>query len=133
MLILDIWSTGCVMAELLTGSPLFPGESGIDQLVEIIKVLGTPSKEQIRTMNPNYMEHKFPQIKPHPFNRVNSRQEKHFDIRFSVGKLAMKSSISSRIYCNIPQQHVSPPSTLSPTNSSKNFEIHQRDYPTREV
>jgi len=69
-LILDIWSTGCVMAELLTGSPLFPGESGIDQLVEIIKVLGTPSREQIRTMNPNYMEHKFPQIKPHPFNRV---------------------------------------------------------------
>jgi glycogen synthase kinase 3 beta len=68
----DIWSTGCVMAELLTGSPLFPGESGIDQLVEIIKVLGTPSKEQIRTMNPNYMEHKFPQIKPHPFNRVFS-------------------------------------------------------------
>src|SRR5271169_4626238 len=70
-LIVDIWSTGCVMAELLTGSPLFPGESGIDQLVEIIKVLGTPSKEQIRTMNPNYMEHKFPQIKPHPFNRVH--------------------------------------------------------------
>lgn len=70
VLILDIWSTGCVMAELLTGQPLFPGESGIDQLVEIIKVLGTPSKEQIRTMNPNYMEHKFPQIKPHPFNRV---------------------------------------------------------------
>jgi glycogen synthase kinase 3 beta len=70
VLMVDIWSTGCVMAELLTGSPLFPGESGIDQLVEIIKVLGTPSKEQIRTMNPNYMEHKFPQIKPHPFNRV---------------------------------------------------------------
>jgi len=71
---IDIWSTGCVMAELLTGSPLFPGESGIDQLVEIIKVLGTPSKEQIRTMNPNYMEHKFPQIKPHPFNRIFRRQ-----------------------------------------------------------
>ncbi|KOS19408.1 Protein kinase gsk3 [Escovopsis weberi] len=46
------------------------GESGIDQLVEIIKVLGTPTREQIRTMNPNYMEHKFPQIKPHPFSRV---------------------------------------------------------------
>jgi serine/threonine protein kinase len=67
----DIWSTGCVMAELRTRSPLFPGESGIDQLVEIIKVLGTPSKEQVRTMNPNYMEHKFPQIIPHPFNRVH--------------------------------------------------------------
>jgi glycogen synthase kinase 3 beta len=66
----DVWSTGCVMAELMLGQPLFPGESGIDQLVEIIKVLGTPTREQIRTMNPNYMEHKFPQIKPHPFSKV---------------------------------------------------------------
>ena len=61
------------MAELMLGQPLFPGESGIDQLVEIIKVLGTPTRDQIRTMNPNYMEHKFPQIKPHPFNKVNPR------------------------------------------------------------
>ena len=68
----DVWSTGCVMAELMLGQPLFPGESGIDQLVEIIKVLGTPTREQIRTMNPNYMEHKFPQIKPHPFNKVGN-------------------------------------------------------------
>ena len=61
------------MAELMLGQPLFPGESGIDQLVEIIKVLGTPSREQIKTMNPNYMEHKFPQIKPHPFSKVRFR------------------------------------------------------------
>jgi glycogen synthase kinase 3 beta len=67
---IDVWSTGCVIAELMLGQPLFPGESGIDQLVEIIKVLGTPTKEQIKTMNPNYMEHKFPQIKPHPFSKV---------------------------------------------------------------
>ena len=34
---IDLWSVGCVMAELLLGQPLFPGESGVDQLVEIIK------------------------------------------------------------------------------------------------
>lgn len=73
------------MAELMLGQPLFPGESGIDQLVEIIKVLGTPTREQIRTMNPNYMEHKFPQIKPHPFNKVgslsgNSLERKNADV-----------------------------------------------------
>eukprot|EP01098_Paradermamoeba_levis_P012229 TRINITY_DN5306_c0_g1_i1.p1 TRINITY_DN5306_c0_g1~~TRINITY_DN5306_c0_g1_i1.p1 ORF type:complete len:325 (+),score=82.81 TRINITY_DN5306_c0_g1_i1:118-1092(+) len=45
---IDIWSLGCVLAELLLGQPLFPGESGVDQLVEIIKVLGTPSHEEIR-------------------------------------------------------------------------------------
>ena len=34
---IDVWSVGCVAAELLLGAPLFPGESGVDQLVEIIK------------------------------------------------------------------------------------------------
>lgn len=66
----DIWSAGCVVAELLLGQPIFPGDSGVDQLVEIIKVLGTPTREQIREMNPNYTEFKFPQIKSHPWQKV---------------------------------------------------------------
>ncbi|XP_044501901.1 shaggy-related protein kinase alpha-like [Mangifera indica] len=67
---IDIWSAGCVLAELLLGQPLFPGESGVDQLVEIIKVLGTPTREEIKCMNPNYTEFKFPQIKAHPWHKV---------------------------------------------------------------
>jgi glycogen synthase kinase 3 beta len=67
---IDVWSSGCVLAELLLGQPIFPGESGVDQLVEIIKVLGTPSREQIRQMNPNYQEFRFPQIKAHPWHKV---------------------------------------------------------------
>ena len=35
---IDVWSAGTVMAELLLGQPIFPGDSGVDQLVEIIKV-----------------------------------------------------------------------------------------------
>lgn len=65
-----MWSAGCVLAELLLGQPIFPGDSGVDQLVEIIKVLGTPTREQIREMNPNYTEFKFPQIKSHPWQKV---------------------------------------------------------------
>mmetsp|Transcript_3644 Transcript_3644/g.3761 ORF Transcript_3644/g.3761 Transcript_3644/m.3761 type:complete len:444 (-) Transcript_3644:408-1739(-) len=67
---IDVWSQGCVLAELLTGSPLFPGSSGVDQLVEIIKVLGTPTKEELKAMNPNYQEFRFPQIRAHPWNGV---------------------------------------------------------------
>jgi len=67
---IDTWSAGCVLAELLLGQPIFPGDSGVDQLVEIIKVLGTPTREQISEMNQNYTEFKFPQIKPHPWSRV---------------------------------------------------------------
>jgi glycogen synthase kinase 3 beta len=58
------------MAELMLGQPIFPGESGVDQLVEIIKVLGTPTQEQISSMNPNYTEYKFPQIKPSAWSKV---------------------------------------------------------------
>jgi len=58
------------MAELMLGQPLFPGESGIDQLVEIIKVLGTPTREEIQAMNQTYTEYKFPQIKGHPWTKV---------------------------------------------------------------
>lgn len=67
---IDMWSAGCVLAELLLGQPLFPGESGVDQLVEIIKVLGTPTREEIKCMNPNYSEFKFPQIKAHPWHKI---------------------------------------------------------------
>ncbi|KAG0190984.1 regulator of ime2 [Apophysomyces sp. BC1034] len=67
---IDVWSTGCVMAELILGQPFFPGDSGIDQLVEIIKILGTPSKSEIAAMNTSYIEHKFPQIKPHPLAKI---------------------------------------------------------------
>ncbi|GMT02382.1 hypothetical protein PENTCL1PPCAC_24556, partial [Pristionchus entomophagus] len=35
---IDVWSAGTVFAELLLGQPIFPGDSGVDQLVEIIKV-----------------------------------------------------------------------------------------------
>jgi serine/threonine protein kinase len=54
----------------LLGQPLFPGDSGVDQLVEIIKVLGTPTKEEIRSMNSNYMEFKFPQIKSCQWKKI---------------------------------------------------------------
>jgi len=68
---IDVWSSGCVMAEMMLGEPIFAGESGIDQLVEIIKVLGTPSREEIRAMNRDYQDYKqFPSIKPHPWTKV---------------------------------------------------------------
>jgi len=67
---IDVWSTGCVIAELMLGEPLFPGDSGLDQLVEIIKVLGTPTQEQVKIMNPKAEEFKFPNIKSHPWTKV---------------------------------------------------------------
>ncbi|KAL7108302.1 hypothetical protein ACP275_06G104300 [Erythranthe tilingii] len=41
---IDMWSLGCIMAELLTKKPLFNGDSEIDQLRKIYKILGTPNE-----------------------------------------------------------------------------------------
>ncbi|CEL92938.1 unnamed protein product [Vitrella brassicaformis CCMP3155] len=40
----DIWSIGCIFAEMVNGRPLFPGTSDQDQLMKIFKVLGTPNE-----------------------------------------------------------------------------------------
>ena len=42
---IDMWSLGCILSELLTGMPLFPGEDETDQLSCIMEVLGVPSQK----------------------------------------------------------------------------------------
>ena len=61
--VVDIWSVGCIMAELLTGRPLFPGDdrmnkfdletfknifsSEIDQITKVLNICGTPTNETL--------------------------------------------------------------------------------------
>jgi len=69
---IDLWSLGCVIGELFLGTPLFQGDKSVDQLVEIIKVLGTPTKDEIMAMNREYTQTKFPVVKALPWKVVFS-------------------------------------------------------------
>jgi serine/threonine protein kinase len=40
---IDLWSIGCILVEFLMYEPVFPGESSLEQMLEIIKLLGTPT------------------------------------------------------------------------------------------
>ncbi|XP_053393024.1 stress-activated protein kinase JNK-like isoform X2 [Mercenaria mercenaria] len=57
----DIWSVGCIMAELIRGGVMFPGSDHIDQWNKIIEQLGTPSQEFMKRLQPtvrNYVENR---------------------------------------------------------------------------
>jgi serine/threonine protein kinase len=49
---IDVWAVGCIMAEVYTLRPLFPGASEIDTIFKICQVLGTPKKVMIWNTGP---------------------------------------------------------------------------------
>lgn len=48
---IDIWSAGCVLAEMLLGGPFFPGMNSAQQMMEIARTMGTPSRDELIAMS----------------------------------------------------------------------------------
>lgn len=69
----DLWSVGCIFAEMSTKQPLFPGDSEIDELYKIFRVLGTPTEHSWPSVTsmPDYAP-VFPQWSPQPLGSVVS-------------------------------------------------------------
>jgi glycogen synthase kinase 3 beta len=71
---IDMWSLGCIFLEIMHGRPLFIADSSINHILEVIKVLGTPTKDDVMFMNPNYEIHEYdlPTIKPKSLKNVSN-------------------------------------------------------------
>jgi len=70
---IDVWSIGCILAELLGGKPIFKGRDYVDQLNQILHHLGTPSEDTLRRVgSPRAQDYiRSLPIKPRiPFNHL---------------------------------------------------------------
>lgn len=68
---IDIWSAGCIMAEMFTGRPLFPGTANEDQILRIFRIMGTPTERSW----PNVSQ--LPEYKP-TFNMYATQDLRQF-------------------------------------------------------
>ena len=69
----DVWSVGCILAELLGGRPFFKGRDYVDQLNQILHYLGTPNEETLaRIGSPRAQEYvrNLPFMPKIPFQRL---------------------------------------------------------------
>ena len=89
----DMWAIGCIMGEISDGQPLFPGESEVDQLYIVQKVIGplTPEHLELFMANPRFAGLKFPDMsKPETLQKKYVGKLSKRALSFMKGVLAME-------------------------------------------
>ncbi|KAL4764185.1 Cdk5/Pho85 family cyclin-dependent kinase [Aspergillus foveolatus] len=94
---IDIWSIGCIIAEMFTGRALFPGTTNEDQLQKIFRVMGTPSertwpgvsqfpeyKSDFPVYPPQDLRHVVPRIDPYGLDLLRCMLRLQPDLRISA-------------------------------------------------
>ncbi|TPX47512.1 hypothetical protein SeMB42_g02268 [Synchytrium endobioticum] len=77
---IDMWSVGCIFAELLGGKPLFKGRDYVDQLNQILNILGTPDDATLKRIGSERAQlyiRSLPKMKKQPWERLYPRASAH--------------------------------------------------------
>ncbi|XP_050128949.1 probable serine/threonine-protein kinase At1g09600 [Malus sylvestris] len=133
----DLWSAGCILAELFAGKPIMPGRTEVEQLHKIFKLCGSPSEEY-------WKRSKLPHatiFKPtHPYKRCVAETFKDFpqstlallEVLLDVepeGRGTASSALQSEFFTSLPLP--CDPSSLPKYPPSKEFDAKLRDEEAR--
>ncbi|XP_015901123.3 probable serine/threonine-protein kinase At1g09600 [Ziziphus jujuba] len=133
----DLWSTGCILAELFSGKPIMPGRTEVEQLHKIFKLCGSPSEEY-------WKKSKLPHatvFKPtHPYKRSVTDAFREFpssalsllDVLLAIepeGRGSASSALQNEFFITKPLP--CDPSTLPKYPPSKEFNAKLRDEEVR--
>ncbi|KAK3878949.1 hypothetical protein Pcinc_016487 [Petrolisthes cinctipes] len=107
----DLWAVGCIFGEMINNSPVFPGESDIDQLCVVLRILGTPSEANWPGLSllPDYKKITFPESKPVPLELVlpDAAPEaldiiKRFLVYFSEKRMSANNALLHQYFFSAP-------------------------------
>lgn len=134
----DLWSTGCILAELYAGKPIMPGRTEVEQLHKIFKLCGSPSEDYWRKSRLPHATIFKPQ---HPYARRVTDTFKEFpsparalvDILLSVDpadRRTASSALQSEFFTTKP--YACNPSSLPRYPPSKEYDAKRREEERRQ-
>uniref|UniRef100_A0A1A8J667 cyclin-dependent kinase n=1 Tax=Nothobranchius kuhntae TaxID=321403 RepID=A0A1A8J667_NOTKU len=110
----DIWSTGCIFAEMFRRKPLFCGESEMDQLGKIFEVIGLPQEEEWPT-GVTVSRKNFPAVKARPITdfvpEINEQGAKLLMQMLTFDPLKRISALNALEHLYFQDEETSPQTT----------------------
>ncbi|TYI49624.1 hypothetical protein E1A91_D12G048200v1 [Gossypium mustelinum] len=119
----DLWSSGCILAELFAGKPIMPGRTEVEQMHKIFKLCGSPSEEYWKRSKLPHATIFKPQ---HPYKRCVSETFKDFPANC---RGTASSALESEFFTTNPLP--CGPSNLPKYPPSKEFDVKLRDDESR--